>query len=220
MTTLDELKQLRRNESAFYYQHHRYLFQAVTMPVAPHFAGHPQLHGVRASKHWTVTLSPMALEEIKVVVKTRAWASRRRFAATRVDTRTVGASHPQEANDCTVYALAVCAGIPYADAHAFLASRGRKDGKGMRMWEYHLSNYAGVHGKFVPVTSRIREAINPSAWDHITVGQVLKSSLLPKRCIIGIKGHVFAVIDGMVYETTRQCGSSKRVLDIMEFQTR
>lgn len=217
MTTLDELKQLRRNESAFYFYNQRYLFQAITFPVT----GDPQLHGMDGkNKHWTITLSSLALQEIKVVRKARQWANRRRFIATRVDTCKVGASHPHEAADCTVHALAVCAGIPYADAHAFLKSRGRKDGHGMRMWEYHLSNYAGVHGKFVPVTSRIREAINPAAWDHITVGQVLKSNLLPKRCIIGIKGHVFAVIDGMVYETTRQCGSSKRVLDIMEFQTR
>lgn len=221
MTTLDELKQLRHNESAFYWRNQRFLFQALTVPVAPHFHGDPQLHGMDGkNKHWTFPVSAHLLADLRIVRKVRRFASRRRFAATRVDMRVVGASHPEEAADCTVYALAVCAGIPYADAHAFLKSRGRQDGKGMRMWSYHFGNYNGPNGVFVPIMSRVREAVNPGAWEHVTVGQVLKSGALPSRCIISIQGHVFTVIDGVVHETARQCGSSKRVQEIMEFKPR
>jgi hypothetical protein len=221
VTTLDELKQLRRNESAFYWRKQRFLFQSLT-PAETHSGINfpPQLHGMDGkNKHWTFPVQNGLLEDLRIVRKTRRWANRRRFASMRVNTDVARATHPHEESDCTVHALAVAAGIPYADAHAFLKSRGRKDGQGITMWSYHCSNYDGEHGKFVPITSRVKIALNGGlcAAESMTVGKVLKSGLLPKRCIIGVKGHVFAVIDGVVHETARQCGSSKRVYDIMEF---
>ena len=39
--------------------------------------------------------------------------------------------HTTETNDCTVRALKVAAGVPYADAHSLCSSLGRRPRKGM-----------------------------------------------------------------------------------------
>src|ERR1700722_4448590 len=41
-------------------------------------------------------------------------------------------AHATEHNDCTVRALKVAAGVPYADAHALAARLGRRPRKGMK----------------------------------------------------------------------------------------
>lgn len=139
----------------------------------------------------------------------------------RIDVDVARGSYTQERGDCTVHALAVAAGISYARAHAFLRSRGRRDRCGMRMWSYHFGNYAGSNGKFVPITSQIKMqlvyAFDPR-W--VTVGKVLRSGLLPPRCVLGVRGHVFAVINGVVEDTRDLNETRRRVEDIMEFKPR
>lgn len=103
-------------------------------------------------------------------------------------TRPAAFSH--EKHDCTVVALATCTGLPYDEVHAYLKSEGRIDGR-----------------VFASYTAYISAGMREVQFDggHVrtyrkSLGWWLKSGLLPARCIVRIRGHVFAVIDGVVHD--------------------
>lgn len=111
-----------------------------------------------------------------------------------------------ERNDCTVRALSIAVGVDYVTAHEFMKAHGRKDGHGAmlfvyRAWahnEYRIRSFWEVAG--IPWNDPRRER---------TLGQWLKSGELPERAIVGTRGHVFAVINGTVYDTGRTGARSK-----------
>lgn len=94
-------------------------------------------------------------------------------------------SFPKEKLDCTVRAWAILHGIPYDTAHKILSVI-RRDGRkayGFEMWARRFRAVQGV---------TVREMRG-------TVGKLLKRK--PRgRFIVGVRGHVFTVIDGRPFD--------------------
>ena len=96
----------------------------------------------------------------------------------------------QDRNDCTVRALAIASGIPYAAAHALLKAHGRKQGKGVLTavvidaFKDHLGDYVRT---------------SPFMSERPTVASFLRDQ--PKGTfVVAVRGHVFAVIDGVQHD--------------------
>lgn len=113
------------------------------------------------------------------------------------------ASYLTETNDCTVWALMACTGIDYAVSHEVLRSGGRRDRKGpsWNQWRSILTKY-----NFSEV---------PGIPKHCTLAYAL--SRLPKqgRFICDVRGHTFAVIDGVVRDY--KPGARRRVWAMWKF---
>lgn len=96
---------------------------------------------------------------------------------------------------CTVLALSKAKGMPFSEAQEFVAKLGRKPGKGFHfikiaeatgMKYHHLQNWKAKSGfRRCRVDSFLREN---------KVG----------RFVVNVPGHVFAVIDGKVHDTSYQ----------------
>jgi hypothetical protein len=131
-----------------------------------------------------------------------------RFEYTHSTERDEGFDH--EKGDCTVFALKHATGVPYRDAHQFLARAGRMDRRGMPMslallgWEARKDIVYGYRVFQVPIPPRL------------TLGRLMPV-MQEGRYIVGIKGHVFAVVDGVVHDTAR-VGPRSRVLSIWRFE--
>lgn len=115
-----------------------------------------------------------------------------------------GATSPNEANDCTVRALANAKNIEYEAAHSLLKSLGRKDRKGCiaRVWAVAYRDagltLVGVYGKTRRARSLARlEGVE--ARKGTTLGTLLPS-IASGRFIVMITGHAIAVLDGQVID--------------------
>ena len=101
-------------------------------------------------------------------------------------------SPAEERADCAVRALAIAVDVEYAIAHAFMKQHGRRDGQptfaaGMPYRQWCGNDY------------RIT-ALDDLTLPERTIGAWIKSGELPARAIVGIKGHVFAVIGGVIHD--------------------
>lgn len=128
-------------------------------------------------------------------------------------TRLVG--NEGERMDCTVHALAAATGIAYAQVHAALAAKGRKNGQPFpmpRAWE------GGYFENF---------RVQTIAFDEYTLGRFLRTEgksgryivrmMYPKRMV----GHVFAVVDGVAYDTApTKRGAYQRLCQIWKLTER
>lgn len=90
-------------------------------------------------------------------------------------------SHPNEKLDCTIRAFATALNISYDDAHAVLKASGRKD--------RHRFKSCGAYTKH----------IGKSCKRSGSVGRFLRDNPLG-RFIVQVRGHVFAVIDGIPHD--------------------
>lgn len=124
-----------------------------------------------------------------------------------------------ERNDCAVKALALLAKIPYAEAHALLAAKGRKNGDGTythwivsalrelghtvswRHSDQFIAQYPKAHKVLKGVTSHHMDRFN-KVWAN------------GKSYLCLTQNHVFAVIDGVNHDWTR--GRALRVVEIYE----
>jgi len=88
-----------------------------------------------------------------------------------------------EKKDCTVRALALAGGVKYPAAHAVLAGLGRLNKKSFRFWE-------------AAQVLKFSERIELSRRRLQTVLPELKKG----RYIVSVAGHVFAVVDGTIYD--------------------
>lgn len=90
---------------------------------------------------------------------------------------------PRERRDCTVRATAVVLDIPYADAHALLTKHGRKPRQGC------------YYGKFA-------DKLGLEARPELSCKRL--ETILPDlqkgRFVVSIPSHVFAVLDGVIYD--------------------
>lgn len=93
----------------------------------------------------------------------------------------------RQRNDCTVRAYALCFNLSYDQAYEFLASKGRKSGKGFRI-----------------------DPVLPNKISFPPVAGVKRMTLAnfcrlysEGRYICKIAKHVLPVIDGVVYDTDR-----------------
>jgi hypothetical protein len=117
-------------------------------------------------------------------------------------------AHSLEHNDCTVRALKVAAGVPYADAHALAARLGRRPRHGLKSSQIlalvglpHVYGYK-VTQIGVPMFRRTLGAVMP---------------LLSKgRYLIVKTGHAIGCIDGILYDTGTS-GPGSRVKMILKF---
>lgn len=114
--------------------------------------------------------------------------------------------YDDEANDCTVRALANAYGMPYKLAHKIMAKAGRVKGKGPKLEKMHAAytrmgfEVDTIHGKTV-AADYLQRYIAVGKTKH--KGATLKT-VLPRlsvgRFIVLIRGHVFGVVDGKVLD--------------------
>jgi hypothetical protein len=125
-----------------------------------------------------------------------------------------------ENNDCTVKALAIAANIPYVEAHALLAAKGRKKGQGAYTYQYHqILRDLG----FVLTRVNIDE-IQAKYPRSKTGGYIYKQltshhmDLYPefwndgRVYLLQMSGHVGAVRDGKIHDWTK--GRAKRIQSV------
>jgi hypothetical protein len=98
-----------------------------------------------------------------------------------------------EINDCAVAALSIATGVKYGKAHQYLTASGRKPTKGTPRRITNLAYKTSTLGRY-----RIKMIYGAGRRRKRTLGWFLKENRLPKRCIVRIFGHVFAVIDGVI----------------------
>ena len=96
-------------------------------------------------------------------------------------------------NDCGVRALEVCLDMTYEEAFRFLESQGRASGQGMEIgW---LDRYAAR-----------QTPLNGFLLRRVTLGRRLRVKRRQRlfkegRWLIGTPGHIFAIRDGVIYDT-------------------
>ena len=87
----------------------------------------------------------------------------------------------QDDNDCTVVAVSLVTGIPYAEAHALMAAAGRKRNKG--------SNYGIYHPVIINLGFTIDEIFLTSKTVR-TVERELAQHHGGQKILISVRGHV------------------------------
>jgi hypothetical protein len=97
-----------------------------------------------------------------------------------------------ERNDCTVLAVSIAAEMDYATAHALLKSNGRKD--------RHRFNFLGFMEPKGSVRPELgRYSVKRMTTDARTINQFIAAN--PNgRFIVCKRGHVFAVVNGVLYD--------------------
>ena len=109
-----------------------------------------------------------------------------------------------EANDCTVRALANAYGMPYKLAHKIMAKQGRQSKSGLHPAKTHEAltrmgfNLLGVYGttKKARFLARMLECQPKSG---ITLATLLTSIGLG-RYVVTIRGHALAIVNGEVLD--------------------
>jgi len=110
-----------------------------------------------------------------------------------------------ERHDCTVRALACAKGISYDEAHACMNAYGRESRRGVKNATLTVA-YESAGFKMAAIFGTTKKArflkhCHPDVPNF--KGTTLKK-LLPilgkGRYIVGIRGHVFAVVDGVVMD--------------------
>ena len=133
-----------------------------------------------------------------------------------------------ETNDCFVHALAAVTGVPYRDAHAFVASRfDRKPRKGTFGVEARMmgiqqrKDYVFGYLPFYQ-ESKIGTRIKTTSWGNnylVSKYQTLNQFLATHktgRYLLWSKSHAFAVIDGVAYDNGA-AGLKTQVTGIYKF---
>lgn len=129
----------------------------------------------------------------------------------------LGVWTPNEANDCTVRALANSAGLLYGNAHNILQKHGRQDKRGCthNVWhDAYIRNgmsLVGVYGTTRGARSLARK-ISVVAQDGVTLARMIPT-LTNGSYIVIITGHALAVINGEVIDVGFN-NASKRVIAV------
>ncbi len=106
--------------------------------------------------------------------------------------------HVTEARDCTVRALAHVADMPYSEAHALMASFGRKNRRGVPRGDV-VRAYASKGLTYIKRN------------DRPTLAQFMREDgAKHDRLVINKTGHVFALINGTQLDMAK-CGPRTRV---------
>ena len=114
--------------------------------------------------------------------------------------------YDDEANDCTVRALANAYGMPYKLAHKIMTKAGRVKGKGPKLEKMHAAytrmgfEIDTIHGETNCARYLQRYiAVGKTRHKGATIKTVLPR-LSVGRFIVLIRGHVFGVVDGKVLD--------------------
>ena len=117
-----------------------------------------------------------------------------------------GDAYSNERQDCTVHATAIAAQIPYYQAHDLLARFGRRPRHGIPYISF-VRNLREPVGAY-----RIERVRMP---ETVTLAKFLRD--FPKgRFVVRKSGHVFAVIDGIQYDSLPN-GPKVRITHIYHF---
>lgn len=108
----------------------------------------------------------------------------------------------KERADCTVRATATVLGIPYAEAHAKLKALGRKNRRGFNLFSPQCQKALGLKMR------------HPGG---VTVGAMLPE-LQQGRFIVYVSHHVFAVVDGKVFDHSVP-NERKRIVSVYEVKS-
>ena len=117
-----------------------------------------------------------------------------------------------ESKDCTVRALSNCLGVSYKAAHAIMAKHaGRKPNSGPQWNRYSdtmLSlGFKGVAYGSGATAKYLQSSKGFKSKKGITIAKLLP--LLPERAVVGIRGHVFAVVNGQILDSGPMNGSRR-----------
>ena len=134
------------------------------------------------------------------------------------------AGFSSEKGDCTVRALAAGANLPYDIAHSIMKASGRRDRKGHSFQSgAEVAEKQGlIKVKFTNACEFVNDVQRGARYQLYgtrsslpTFAQV--ANRLPKqgRFVVRIKQHVFAVVDGIVYDSAIT-GPRKRVTTVAE----
>lgn len=207
MVTLDQLAAMKDGD-VFYLNGKRHLFRSFK-----HEAGfEPILAGVHKGYIWNYIAGYSTRYDVRIVPKekTRKVTSRKQYAFSKSYTRPDGFKY--ETNDCTVRALMNACDTSYELAHDYLKQKGRKDKHGFccnrayREWTNGVSHLKEwLYG----------DMLAGKRLGVETMGQWIKSGLLPARCILITRNHAFAVVNDTVIDSFK-IGSSSRVFGIFE----
>lgn len=123
-----------------------------------------------------------------------------------------GEAMPTEKNDCTVRALANVLGMPYMEAHTLLAKMGRPNGEGYAIG-LHLRKIAadGIEVRGHKLRFFHYKGEKPKVID--VIGKVKGYG----RWIIQVDKHVFAVINGVVYDDKDWAWQDAPVISACQF---
>lgn len=116
--------------------------------------------------------------------------------------------HATEHNDCVVRALAVAAGVPYADAHSFWARAGRRPRHGMK-----TSAIEATLTSVLVYGYKVTRTILPMFCNRLG-GAMLH--MRQGRYLIIKAGHAIGCIDGVLYDFGT-VGPTSRVIAIYKF---
>ena len=112
------------------------------------------------------------------------------------------AGFPDETNDCTVRAASIALDISYAKAHAMLAKAGRPDKDGPRacVFSNFMKTLGYVKHEYPARYCTVKKWYGPiHRRKYITFKRWLPEHSTG-RYIVDMRGHVFAVIDGVVHD--------------------
>ena len=105
--------------------------------------------------------------------------------------------------DCAVRALALSTGMSYGEAHQICADAGRRPRRIMRPSAVHAVFANHAEGSWVSFLDRRPEK-------RPTVAQLIRD-LSAGRHIFKVKGHVFAVVDGVCFDVFPEPAPRRRV---------
>jgi hypothetical protein len=128
---------------------------------------------------------------------------------------TIGYDH--ENNDCTVRAFAIALDISYKEAHQYLKSKGRQDGKGIYFRQFIMNNSSYKNFKFVKCfdvfdePSFVRGGYIKPSMRALTLNFVLNDSVWSEdgTYFIVKNGHVACLKDGIVIDSWKMGGKTK-----------
>lgn len=109
-------------------------------------------------------------------------------------------------NNCTICALSTAAGIPYNEAFAIGVKAGRKTGKGFQ-------------------TTKLMEVARKCGIEYrkIKCGSITIQKFIAKypvgRFVVRRRGHAFAIIDGTIYDHTKNT-PLQRITDIWKVESK
>ena len=104
-----------------------------------------------------------------------------------------------EANDCTVKAISIACQIPYREAHQYLASLGRRKGRGW-YWKTHVRGNRLISG-YIDNLKRIGFEYEQVDFHSRTVSQI-ERELRSGHYLVQVNGHALALVDGKVEDWT------------------
>jgi hypothetical protein len=129
----------------------------------------------------------------------------------RTNEESKDAGFPKEANDCTVTAFRHAFGLEYGQARAFLYGTGRDYGEGYTF--YRLLN--GLKASEIAINGRRIGAIIDLPYKGEGVREFIDNT--PTGIwLIGTRNHIFALVDGVVYDTAMSYQKNYRIQHIYQ----